>query len=130
MRRFAAFLLALVMALSLAACGKSGGDDTGIIGKWQLSGADNNGKPITLEELAALEGSDEVDVVFEFHEDGSMSGYDREFGNTVDLTGTWEEKDGGYSMDMLGRSFDIELKDGKLVINALMNGVVLYFTKQ
>ena len=129
MKRVIAVILSCVMLMCLAACSKSGGD-TGIIGKWQLSGASYSGEDISLEDLAAAEGSDSVDVVFEYHEDGSVTGYDREFGKTVDITGTWEQKDGKYSMTILGKYFDLELEDGKLVIEALMSGVTLYFTRQ
>ncbi|MBQ9827072.1 MAG: hypothetical protein IJM62_00150 [Lachnospiraceae bacterium] len=137
MRKLTALLLAVIMCAMMIGCASSadkqgGGEkEFNIVGEWKLVKGEFGGEEKTLEELAQLEGSDSIDLVIIFNEDGTIGGHDTEFGQTVELSGTWEKKDDTtYVMTLLDRPFDLKVKDGYLVTDAVMSGVTICFEKQ
>lgn len=119
MKKKLALILALVMiAMTLIACGGSGGSDT-IVGSWTIDAIEANGINISFDDYvkqAEAAGMGEIaaltNIEMTFSEDGAMT----MTAAGQEATGTWTGSGSSYTLTVDGDSMDVTLKDGKIVM--------------
>ena len=112
MKKLTALLLAAVLMLALAACGKSGSDKDPIIGTWKSVSAEYNGYTIEV-----------TDVTNEVKEDGSFI-----YSNSGDISeGTWKNENGEYTFTANNTPVKARIEGGQLIMTD--GGYLLRFEK-
>lgn len=113
MKKFIALVLALVLVLSLCACG---GND-GLVGKWEMTGIESAGMTTEqYEAILSLGGMKLSDLYIECKSDGTC--VLAIFGDE-EQTDKWEEKDGKYyiggeEVAVSGNKFTISVGGDKM----------------
>ena len=101
MKRLTALLLAAVLMLALAACGKSGSDKDPVIGTWKAVSAEYNGEAMEVPEITN-----------EVKEDGSFI-YSYSGNN---FNGTWKNENGEYTFTVNNMPVNGKIEGGQLVM--------------
>ena len=144
MKRIAAIMMVLIMALGLAACKSSGGGNGGggtdnggkdpIIGVWKSAGVEYGGKTMSMEEFAKDVVMEEGFVmVFTINEDGTFTDVESADGyGSYTYSGTWAKNGDKYVFTVEGTGIEMEIRDGKLVNTSsdAWDGAIIYFEKQ
>ena len=110
-------LLAVVMVVCLAGCGKS------IEGNWKFVSAEAQGMTIDATMMKEALGLD-MDLGFEFKKDGTFTG--NFMGET--MSGTWKANGDKYIASADGDDIECSIVDGKLHMEA--DGSKLIFEKK
>lgn len=143
MKKFNKVLVVMMVAMmamaAMAGCGtkdsgkgKENGADkkpgSDIVGTWSVAELEVSGVTIAMDEYAKQLGQDadtaKIEMVFNEDKSAAMD----TMGNKIE--GTWEEKDGKYSVTLGGASQDFSITDGKLVYEDSASGAKMTFEKK
>ncbi len=112
--------MALVLSLTLAACGGGKGNDLAGI-TWALSGGSQGDVSVDKDTLEGILGGE---MTFSFEKDGkvtfAMAGMEAE--------GTWSQDGNTISIESQGQSMSLTLDGDKLTME--QSGVTIEFTKK
>ncbi len=113
MKKLLSVLMLAVMMMAFVGCGGSKGDsDAPVVGDWKLATVEAMGVSMTVDEFAALSGSDDVKMEMSIKADGKFSA---SLGD-ISGEGTWEYTEPTLTLSSDGESMTGEYKDGKLTL--------------
>lgn len=117
-KRLMTMLMAVMMLIVLSACGKK---TDAIVGVWNADSMEMQGMSVKLEEYAEQTGQD-ITMTMEYKEDNTV---------TMDVLGstgegTWEAKDGKYTVTIDGDAQEVTVENDELIIEAENLGKVVF----